>query len=134
MSLDLICFPQKSQNFTEAFAAFNLCISVGSVGDFIAFLSVKSLGESHPSDEGDHQTISYTNQREILEALSLILADVNTSAFLGELFFEFLASEVRTTTPSEDRLKLYINTRHEIHELYAIARAGKVLQVKARRK
>jgi len=41
---------------------------------------------------------------------------------------------VRTTTPSEDRLKLYINTRHEIHELYAIAPAAKVLQVKARRK
>jgi len=94
---------------------------------------VCEIFRSHPSDEGDHQTISYTNQREILEALSLISADVNTSAFLGELFFEFLASEVRTTTPSEDRLKLYINTRHEIHELYAIARAAKVLLLKARK-
>jgi hypothetical protein len=85
-------------------------------------------------DEGDHQTISYTNQREILEALSQISANVDTYTFLGELFFEFLASEVRTTTPSEDRLKLYVNTRHEIHELYAIARAAKALQAKARRK
>jgi len=87
----------------------------------------RALSQHH---ETQLQNIPYTNQREILEALCEVSAGVDTYAFLGELFFEFLAQEVRNTSPSDERLKLYINTRHEIHELYTIARAARALRQK----
>ena len=73
---------------------------------------------------------SYTNQQEIIETLSELSVDIDTYEFLGELFFEFLANEVRTTSPSAERLNLYINTRHQIHQLYELARAAKALRAK----
>lgn len=77
-------------------------------------------------------TTSYVNQSEIIETLSELSADIDTYEFLGELFFEFLANEVRTTSPSAERLNLYINTRHQIHQLYELARAAKALRAKTR--
>ncbi len=73
---------------------------------------------------------SYTNQHEIIENLSELSVGLDTYEFLGELFFEFLANEVRTTSPSSERLNLYINTRHQIHQLYELARAAKALRAK----
>ena len=75
---------------------------------------------------------SYTNQQEIIETLSELSVDIDTYEFLGELFFEFLTNEVRTTSPSSERLNLYINTRHQIHQLYELARAAKALRAKKR--
>lgn len=72
----------------------------------------------------------YTSQSEILETLSELSVGIDTYEFLGELFFEFLANEVRTTSPSAERLNLYINTRHQIHQLYELARAAKALRMK----
>jgi hypothetical protein len=71
---------------------------------------------------------SYANQHEIMETLSELSVGIDTYEFLGELFFEFLANEVRTTSPSPERLNLYINTRHQIHQLYELARAAKALR------
>jgi hypothetical protein len=73
---------------------------------------------------------SHTNQHEIIETLSELSADIDTYEFLGKLFFEFLANEVRTASPSHERLNLYINTRHQTHQLYELARAAKALQTK----
>ncbi len=89
----------------------------------------KKVELSLPESEFEIAT-SYTSQREIIEALSELSVGIDTYEFLGELFFNFLANEVRTTSPSEERLNLYINTRHEIHQFYELARAAKVLRMK----
>ncbi len=79
--------------------------------------------------EGEFETTaSYISRSEILETLSELSIDIDTYEFLSELFFEFLANEVRTTSPSPERLNLYINTRHQIHQLYELARAAKALR------
>lgn len=89
----------------------------------------KKIGFSIPESELEI-TSSYTNQSEIIDTLSELSAGIDTYEFLGELFFEFLANEVRTTSPSTERLNLYINTRHQIHQLYELARAAKALRMK----
>ncbi len=89
----------------------------------------KKVGLSLPESEFEIAT-SYTSQREIIEALSELSVGIHTYEFLSELFFNFLTNEVRTTSPSEERLNLYINTRHEIHQFYELARAAKVLRMK----
>lgn len=83
-----------------------------------------SIPESESEPESSH------SQREIIETLSELSAGIDTYEFLGELFFEFLANEVRTTSPSAERLNLYIDTRHQIHQLYELARAAKALRMK----
>ena len=84
-----------------------------------------------PIPESELEIVSsYTNQHEIIETLSELSVGLDTYEFLGELFFEFLANEVRTTSPSSERLNLYINTRHQIHQLYELARAAKALRAK----
>jgi hypothetical protein len=82
--------------------------------------------------ESEFETGSSHSQHEIIETLSELSGDIDTYEFLGELFFEFLANEVRTTSPSPERLNLYINTRHQIHQLYELARAAKALRAKTR--
>ena len=84
------------------------------------------------SEDEFETTTSYISPSEILETLSELSIGVDTYEFLGELFFEFLANEVRTTSPSAERLNLYINTRHQIHQLYELARAAKALRTKTR--
>lgn len=84
------------------------------------------------AEEVEDQNLSCRSKSEIFEILSEISAGMDTYEFLGELFFEFLANEVRTTSPSPERLNLYINTRHQIHQLYELARAAKALRAKTR--
>ena len=81
-------------------------------------------------EELQNQNLSRYSKSEILETLSELSVDSDTYEFLGELFFEFLANEVRTTSPSAERLNLYINTRHQIHQLYELARAAKALRAR----
>ncbi|SKC73595.1 hypothetical protein [Ohtaekwangia koreensis] len=81
-------------------------------------------------EEAQSHATPYNNKNEIIEALSELSVGIDTYEFLSELFFNFLANEVRTTSPSEERLNLYINTRHEIHQLYELARAAKMLRMK----
>lgn len=83
---------------------------------------------STPKNEFDPGSLH--SQREIIDTLSELSVGIDTYEFLGELFFEFLANEVRTTSPSTERLNLYINTRHQIHQLYELARAAKALRMK----
>jgi hypothetical protein len=77
-----------------------------------------------------NQNLSGYSKSEIFETLSELSVGTDTYEFLGELFFEFLANEVRTTSPSPERLNLYINTRHQIHQLYELARAAKALRAR----
>ena len=91
----------------------------------------KKIKHSIPKSEIETES-SHTSQREIIETLSELSAGIDTYEFLGELFFEFLANEVRTTSPSAERLNLYINTRHQIHQLYELARTAKALRGKTR--
>ncbi|MFD1002164.1 hypothetical protein ACFQ21_22755 [Ohtaekwangia kribbensis] len=79
-------------------------------------------------EEDRNQNLSSYSKSEIFETLSELSVGTDTYEFLGELFFEFLANEVRTTSPSPERLNLYINTRHQIHQLYELARAAKALR------